>query len=317
MMGLYNEKIKDIREGNLAVITDIQRFSVHDGPGIRTMVFFKGCPLRCQWCQNPETWNREPELMYFQDNCIGCGNCQRACPTGTLALTENGVTIDRQKCIRCGSCAKQCFPGALKTSGRFMTEDQLVYEIMKDEVFYRKSGGGVTLSGGECTTFAVFIEKLLARVREMGVHTAIETCGFCDPERFRRIIAHVDLLLYDIKVPRSGPDRIYTGQSCDRILENLRMARSMDKEVVLRFPMIPGVNNDPETLKTIIEVAKSNRIQDINILPFHKMGSGKWRALGRTYVAEDRLEPTDDEIAFVKKVLLDGGLRATVGGGNV
>ena len=317
MMGLYKEKLKEIREGNLAVITDIQRFSVHDGPGIRTMVFFKGCPLRCQWCQNPETWNREPELMYFEDNCIGCGNCQRACPTGALVLTENGVKIVRQRCVRCGSCAEHCFPGALKSSGRFMTVDQIVNEIMKDEVFYRKSGGGATLSVGECNTFYNFVEKLLTRVKELGVHTAIETCGFCDQERFRSIIEHVDLLLFDIKVPRSGPDKIYTGQSCERILKNLQMARAMDKEVVLRFPMIPGVNNDPETLAAIVETAKANRIRDINILPFHKMGSGKWRALGRTYVVEDKPEPTDEEILYVKNTLLEGGLHATVGGGNV
>lgn len=313
-MNTYRQHQRDILDGKLAVVTDIERFSVHDGPGIRTMVFFKGCPLRCQWCQNPETWHRSPELMYFRDNCIGCGNCAAACPSGALRLTEEGVTINQSLCLHCGTCAKACYPEALKVSGKLMSVDDVVEQVVRDKVFYQTSNGGVTLSGGECTTYPTFITELLKRLQSFGIHTAIETCGFCNKAVFEQIIKYVDLLLFDIKVPREGRDKQYTGKSCAPILSNLRRARDLGKSVILRYPMIPTVNDDTETLHAITDIASQTNITELHLLPFHQMGSNKWHALSRNYLCEEKEEPSDDDILRVKNELVAGGLNVCVGG---
>lgn len=314
MMNTYNTQLEQIQCGNLAVITDIQRFTVHDGPGIRTMVFFKGCPLRCRWCQNPETWHRSPELMYFKDNCIGCGRCVQTCKNGALSIQETGLSIDISKCKKCGQCAEACYPGALKVSGKLMSVNDVFDVVIRDRVFYEKSGGGVTLSGGECTTYASFASKLLQRLQQAGIRTAIETCGFCDPARFSEVTDFVDLVLFDMKIPNDRASIPQTGQEFTPILHNLEALRRKGKRVILRYPMIPGVNTGEEMLQTIAHIAQCNAIEDIHILPFHQMGSNKWSALYRDYPCEAMDPPSDDSIQAAKEYWQQAGLHVNVGG---
>lgn len=312
------EKQKDsIKNGDAAIITDIQKCSQHDGPGIRTMAFFKGCPLRCKWCQNPETWDPNPELMYCPVLCIKCGSCVAECPNDALRLTEGGLKIDRAKCTRCGKCSQKCYIKALKLAGTVMTVDELYEKLIDDEVFYKMSGGGVTLSGGECTMYPEYIIKLLAKLQERGIHTAIETCAYRPWEIFSRILKHVDLVLFDIKVPFEERSKEYVGYSNKVIIENLAKTRQIGKEVILRFPMVPGVNDNEASLKEIVRIANECNAMRINILPFHQMGASKWEEIGRPYSLAKLEPPTDDDIRRAVKIFENGGLDTCVGGEEI
>lgn len=313
-MYLNEQNKQEIQSGNAAVITDIEKFASHDGPGIRTMVFFKGCPLCCLWCQNPETWNPLPERMYFKTQCIGCGHCVAGCPNHALTLDTDGVHMEISKCVRCGRCAERCYAEAIKVSGRLMRLDEVFNEVLKDQMFYQTSGGGLTLSGGECTMHARFASRLLQKAQSHGIHTAIETCGFCQWDKFHQVIQFVDLILFDIKVPVPQKSRQYTGQDCGLILENIRRARALDKHIILRLPLIPGVNDDDATLRVIGDTARSNGIEELHILPFHQAGSNKWHALVRDYAFEAQRIPTDTEIIRVQETLSQYLPHVSVGG---
>ena len=303
-----------LRKGELAVITDIEKFSIQDGPGIRTIPFFKGCPLRCRWCQNPETCEFKPELMQNKELCIGCGYCIKACKKGAISIGENGVEIDRRICDCCGDCTKTCYAKSLCMSGTYMTLDEVYDKMMEDEIFYRKSGGGVTLSGGECTTQSAFTVNLLRRLKESGVHTAIETCGYCAWDKFERILEYTDLALYDVKVPDPEKSRLYTGRGSELILENLSRAKQMGIDIVIRFPMIPGVNDDEDSLNSVADIALKNGISRLNILPFHQFGSEKWVSIGRPYDLLHLEPPSDEEVQRALELFLARGLDASVGG---
>lgn len=305
-----------LRKGELAIITDIEKFSIQDGPGIRTIPFFKGCPLRCRWCQNPETGEFRPELMQNRELCIGCGFCLKACKKGAISIGENGVEIDRRICDCCGDCTKTCYSKALCMSGNYMTLDEVFDKMMEDDIFYRKSGGGVTLSGGECTAQSAFSVNLLRRLKESGVHTAIETCGYCPWEKFEQILQYTDLVLYDIKVPDPEKSLLYTGRDNELILANLARIRQKEIEVVIRFPMIPDVNDDDVSLRAVAEIALQNDVRRLNILPFHQFGSEKWVAIGRQYDLLHLEPPSDEEVQRALHLFLDCGLDASVGGGK-
>ena len=314
MMRITQEQVQSIREGKAAVITDIQRFKAHDGPGIRTMLFFKGCPLRCKWCQNPETWHREPELMYFPNLCLGDRQCVKTCPSGSLSIGETGLQMDSSKCLRCGKCTNVCYAEALKVTGRYISLEEAKKRILDDEVFFKVSGGGVTLSGGECTMFPKFIGNLLGAAKEHKIHTAIETCGFWSWNSMKDVVPLIDLFLYDIKVPFGEKSRKYTGQDSELILQNLERLRDMGKRVILRMPFIPGVNTDDETLHAVGEIAKRNRIEELHILPFHQVGSNKWHALRRQYDCESWRIPTEEETQNAKTILQDYIPYVSIGG---
>lgn len=308
------DKHKLVQKGKLAIITDIQKFTVHDGPGIRTMAFFKGCPLKCKWCHNPETWEMEPELMHNPEICIDCKRCAAVCKNGAISVTVKGIELDRKKCDRCGECTKTCYSGALRMAGQYMTVEEVFEKLMDDEPFYRRSNGGITLSGGECTLYAEFVIKLLKKLKEHHIHTAIETCGYCSWDKFEKILRYVDLVLFDIKVPDDDKCRFYTGQSNALIFENLKKIREINKEVVLRFPMIPGVNDDENSLRMVAEIAIKNHIKRLNIMPFHQLGSSKWKAIGRPYMFENLEPPKDKDIKYAMDLFLSYGLDASVGG---
>ena len=267
-----------------AKITDIQHFNVHDGPGIRTVVFFQGCPLRCRWCQNPETISLEPKMLYNPALCIGCGACISACPSGSLSEEGGAFRYDPLKCLRCGSCQAQCFTRSRKLSSAVMTLDQVYDQVMKDQVVYRKSGGGITVSGGEPLLHIDFNTALLARVKASGVTTAVETAGYVPWEYFERIAGYVDTFLFDLKMHDVNAHRRWTGVDNGRIKENLRRLCRTHDNVVVRIPLIPTVNDTEEEFTAMMRFVKGLiHINSVHILPFHSLGAGKYSMLGEAY----------------------------------
>ena len=235
-------------------ILHLQRLSTEDGPGIRTTVFFKGCPLRCAWCHNPESLSPRPQIQWFATRCLGCDTCLEACPDALLQRTQAGLAIDRERCNGCGKCAEACPAGAIELLGRTVTVEELLGELRKDRAYYDASGGGVTLSGGEPTLQAEFVEALLHGLKAEGISTALDTCGVCTPDTLERLLPFTDLVLYDLKVFDSDLHRHYTGSSNQRILDNLRHLRDLQSRMPrpfrlwIRTPLIPGATATPENL---------------------------------------------------------------------
>lgn len=262
------------------IIFDIQRFSIYDGPGIRTNVFFKGCNLRCLWCHNPESQRREPELMFYASNCVGCGKCAGICDK---AFTP--------ECTACGRCAAVCTHGARKISGRLITSDEVVSTVMRDLEYYRTSGGGVTLSGGEPLLQPDFALDILKKCKENGINTAIETAANVDPRVFESVLPFVDTVLCDIKCIDSELHRRLTGVPNTLILQNAEMLKKSGVNIVFRTPVIPGLNDGE--VKKIAAFAGGTGLE---LLAYHKTGCGKYKALGREYSIDDIEPPTTEEM---------------------
>lgn len=273
-------------------IFDIQRYSTHDGPGIRTTVFMKGCNLRCYWCHNPESLRPQPEVLFLAAKCIGCGRCAAACEHA--AMTAPG-RIERDACAGCGACAKACPPKALVLSGRRATVEEILAEAEKDAAFYRRSGGGVTVSGGEALLQADFVAELLCALRRRGIHTAVDTAGDVPFSAFEAVLPHTDLFLFDIKAADPELHRQGCGRDNLRILANLRRLCGAGAPVRLRVPVIPGFNDTPEAMTAIGEIIGSlPGRRPLDLLRFHRMGEAKYGHLGQAYRAGE-LEPPDDE----------------------
>ena len=277
------------------LIFDIQRFSIHDGPGIRTTVFLKGCPLRCLWCHNPESQDMRSELAFEPDKCVGCGTCFRVCPTGAHRLNADGKhLLDRSACIRCGACAQECYSGALDFIGKPSTVADVLNDVLRDRPFYETSGGGLTISGGEPMAQFAFIHALLTAARAASLHTCLETCGFAPEAQIVAIAPLVDLFYYDYKESDPARHLTATGAPLAPILANLTRLDQLGAKLVLRCPMIPGLNARAEHLEAIADLANRHPcIEAIHILPYHPLGRGKADHLGRNETLPDT--PMPDE----------------------
>lgn len=278
-----------------AMVSNIQKCCVYDGPGLRTVVFLMGCPLRCKWCQNPENLSNRPIVLFDKDKCVSCGRCLPYCPRHGTVVTPDGFAIDRTACTACGECLDACLTEAKTLCGREMTADEVFRAVMRDAVFYRTSGGGVTLSGGEPTLHPSFVIELFALLRAAGVHTAMETCGFC-PEQTMRAVAQVtDLFLFDLKAYTEEVHRHWTGQSNEPILRNLRALCEDGREVIVRVPFIPGVNDGAEfdRMLDFLETLPGGP-RRLHLLPFHQVGSSKYVLSDTAYELKDLPECTTE-----------------------
>ncbi len=291
-----------------ARIFEITRFAVHDGDGIRTTVFFKGCPLRCVWCHNPEGISGKAELGFFSHKCILCGECASACPEGAHKI-EGGIhTLDREKCISCGRCAEECPAGALTLYGKEMSVDELMPILTEDADFYKASNGGVTLSGGECLLWADFCAELLGKLHEEGIHTAVDTCGEVPREIFLKVLPHTDVFLYDIKAFDSALHQRLVGRPNERILENLKYLDSVGAPCEIRIPFVPELNGG-ELNKIAEFLSTLKNIVRVRVLPYHNYAGSKYLALGHPNTMPERM-PTETEIAEAESYFEGINIRA-------
>ncbi|MFH1730778.1 MAG: glycyl-radical enzyme activating protein [Planctomycetota bacterium] len=262
-------------------IFDIQRFSIHDGPGIRTTVFMKGCPLRCIWCHNPESISSEPVLSFLPAKCIGCGYCFRVCPQKAHKMAGDVHVLDREACENCGLCTKECYAGALELVGREVTAGEALDEVLRDRPFYETSGGGMTLSGGEPTMQIEFAEAILKAAKDEGLHCCVETCGLCPYDSLERIRPAVDLFLYDYKETNDELHREFTGVSNKLIIENLRRLHDSGAVIVLRCPIISGTNDRDEHFEGIAALARElPNLDGIELMPYNPLGESKVERMG-------------------------------------
>lgn len=288
-------------------IFEIKHFAVHDGPGIRTTVFFKGCPLRCVWCHNPEGLRTEKQLSYLSHMCQHCGRCVSACPNGAHTLTaEHQHQFDRAKCTQCGACADACLGKALLLYGRDVSVDDLMPELLEDQCFYESSGGGVTLSGGECLIQAEFCAELLKQLKKQGVHTAVDTCGFVPRQNIEKVLPYTDIFLYDIKALDTAVHQTCTGFSNDRILENLKWLNDCGKAVEIRVPYVPDHNAGE--MEQIADFLRSlSCIVRVKVLPYHNYAGSKYKSLDMDDTLPNVL-PTDEEMSAVRQLFRAKGL---------
>lgn len=273
-----------------AMIFDIQHFSVHDGPGIRTTVFLKGCPLRCMWCHNPESWTGKPSLALYADKCIQCGRCAAVCPGEAHVFSEAGHSIRREACAVCGRCADICPVKAVAVIGKEMDSRQVLDDVLKDRCFYEESDGGMTISGGEPMAAPEFVKELAAMAKEEGLHVCLETSGYCAREHLAELLPYVDLFLFDIKETDEQRHREYTGVSNRLILENLAFLDARGAASVLRCPIIPGANDRADHYDQIAALANSMRnVRGIDLEGYHPLGLSKQRSLDleSTYTREE------------------------------
>jgi len=299
------------------LITNIQDFSVHDGYGIRVLVFLKGCGLRCKWCQNPESLKSYPEIVFRPKMCINCGRCIEVCPEGAIISVENG-RIDRSKCNLCMKCIEVCPSSALIKIGKWMSVNKILKKIQTYSAFFTASNnGGVTLSGGDPLSQWEFSTELLKAFQKYGIHTAIETSGYASYNIMKKIINHLDLLLYDIKHMNSEKHRIGTGVTNDIILDNLRKIRQekKDLESVIRIPLIPGFNEDIENIIKTSEFVNSLGIKQIDLLPFNDLPGEKYREIGKgQWECINMRRQPDNQLDKLAKLVESIGLKVTIGG---
>ncbi len=296
-------------------ILDIQRASLHDGPGIRTTVFLKGCPLDCRWCHNPEATSTKRELFFYADKCTLCGDCAKVCEQEVHRFTNGNHFIDYQNCISCGKCVEACNSNALKLIGNEMSVDEVMQEVMSDFDFYKNSGGGITLSGGEPLLHFSFSLEILKRCKDLGVNTCVETSGFVSISNFQQILPLVDTLLFDYKITGSEKHAEYTNVPNEPILKNLELAYQQGISIILRCPVIPGINDTEQHFRAITQLHnKYPNLKGIEILPYHTMGNSKRTSIGRIETLPD-LETVSPEISalWIKQLREMGCEKAKIG----
>lgn len=294
-------------------VFEIERFAVHDGPGIRTVVFLKGCRLHCPWCSNPESQSAVRELMRDEKKCVGCGECARNCPSGAVVWTPaERPRVDRKLCRACGKCASLCPAGALSLCGENMSAEQIERTVLRDRDYYEESGGGVTFSGGEAVLQAPALAPLMASLSENGIHTAIETCGAASAENFAMVIPHTRLFLFDIKHADAARLRAVTGADIAEVGANLAAAAA-GSEVIARVPVIPSFNHTEGEMEGIFRFALAHGVHRVDLLPYHTLGKGKYERLGREYTI-DAAMLTKEELLPWKALGESLGLEVGIGG---
>ncbi len=307
-----------LRDEPLGLVSDFQRFSIHDGPGIRTIVFLKGCPLHCVWCQNPETLSHHPEIMLVPNNCITCGRCKEICPSGCIEMREGRVTsVDREHCLlpACGSCQQVCYANALNICGRYLTVGEVMEELERDKEFYGHTGGGVTFSGGEPFAQPRFLAKLARAAKERKLHTAVETCGQTPWETLATIMEFIDIVLFDIKHMDADRHRQGTGVTNSQILDNLKRLDSLEIPLRVRLPLVPGYNDDEANIQATARFAASlENLQALDILPYHRMGEPKWGQLEKNYKLHGLAPHNRDQVFACADIAREFGVEVTVGG---
>jgi len=297
------------------LVFNIQKYSIKDGPGIRTTVFLKGCPLRCRWCHNPEGLSPRQEIVVLEARCRLCGECLRACPNGAILAADGGFRYDAETCTVCGTCVEACPSAARQMVGSHMTVSEVMAEVLRDRVFYDDSGGGVTFSGGEPLMQPRFLKDLLEACRSQGVHTAVDTCGYGAREHLLSIAPLADLFLYDLKTIDEEKHTRYTGVSNASILENLSALGLVHSNIWIRLPLIPGLNDDDGQLEATARFAASIRgLRQINLLPYHRTAAHKFRRLGRPYELEHIPDPAPERMEEARKKLSISGLSVKTGG---
>ncbi|MBQ1331574.1 MAG: glycyl-radical enzyme activating protein [Lachnospiraceae bacterium] len=284
------------------IVSNIQSYSIHDGPGIRTVVFLKGCPLRCRWCANPENLRNEILLGFIQKLCVNCLRCAKVCPADAIVPGEDVYRIDRERCTGCFACAEACFPGAMTLYGQEMSAEEVFRKVARDRIFYDESGGGITVSGGEPLTQADFAAELFAMCRAEGLNTCIETCGHVDRSRFERVLDLTDLFLFDLKIMDPEKHREWTGADNALILKNAAYLAEAGARICFRKPLIPGINDGPEETALTAEFIRTlnaSRTEPIGLelMPYHRIGTVKYEALGLNYPMGELppLKPADAE----------------------
>jgi len=293
-----------VSEPLTGIIFDIKRYAIHDGPGIRSTVFFKGCPLNCLWCANPESQSFRPELSHNKTECLGCGICSQECPNAAISMVSQTPVVDEASCDLCGRCAEQCPTEALQVMGRTVTIDGLYSEIATDRPFWDRSGGGITLSGGEPLAQFDFVLDFLKLCKERHVSTAVETCPYADQEKIAAVLPFVDHVICDLKIMDSGRHKTWTGVMNNRIKANIKDLLNRQTGVLVRMPLIPGINDDKENLEELgafLEACrKGTRLE---LLAFHRMGESKYRRMKKEYPTGHICPPSKEDMDRARDML--------------
>lgn len=303
-----------------SLLFNVQKFSLHDGPGIRTTVFFKGCPLKCRWCHNPEGLSNKIEILFNQDKCTLCGECIKRCPKSAIQIINNRIETDMTKCCFCDECTHYCVNRAREIAGKEYSIDELLKIILKDKIFYEESNGGVTLSGGEPVMQIDFVEELLKRLKQENIHTAVDTSGVMPFEYYERIYKYTDLFLYDIKLIDDDKHKKFTGLSNATILDNLKKLSKIHNNINIRLPIIDGVNSvngvnaDDEHINCVINLIKGLGIKKINLLPYHDISRHKYKKLNMEYDGLEMKVPSEEKMEYFKHKLENEGYTVIIGG---
>jgi pyruvate formate lyase activating enzyme len=297
------------------LVTNIQGYSIHDGPGIRTVVFLKGCGLECRWCSNPECISAQPEVGFFKTLCTKCGKCAGVCAVGALVYQEGKLPdIDHKKCTGCGACCSVCSYKALVLYGKPMTVEEIIDAVKRDKMFYESSGGGVTVSGGEALLQPRLVCELFQKCRQAGIHTCIETSGYAAESALKKVLEYTDYVLFDLKLMDSDKHQQYTSKPNNLILDNARVVAKSGIATLFRMPLIPGINDDTHNINDTADFLHGlGKIAlGIELMPYHRLGKGKYDSLGKEYLLPGILSSEPGHITLVKKTFEDRGITCTV-----